>query len=49
MGLETRKRVAKLYREGKWRQDDMVAKAWADEHFPEKKEDKKETSKKAKE
>jgi len=33
MGLATRQRIAKLYQEGKWNQNDMVAKAFADE-FP---------------
>lgn len=43
MGIETKKMVARQYRNGTWRQDDLQAKAWADEFLPleKKKEDKK--------
>jgi len=45
MGIETRKRIAELYRAGKWRQDDAVAKAFADELAPVEIEEVKDNSK----
>lgn len=48
MGLETRKKIAKMYREGKAWQNDLQAKAWADEFFPLVKEEKKEEKEKSK-
>lgn len=37
MGEETRKRVGRLYREGKWNKEDEVAAKWAEE-YPEEEE-----------
>lgn len=47
---ETRRRIAKLYREGKWNQDDEVAKKWSQEYVDEApKKEKKKVEKKEKE
>lgn len=46
MSEETRKRVAKLYREGKF-QNDPVAEQWADEFFPKGSEKKEEAEEEA--